>query len=199
MKYLILDLRDNPGGLIDSATAIMSMFMKGETLIFSTKGIANESKKEYFTSGNGEFSDLPLIVLVNKDSASTSEILAGAVQDHNRGLIIGCNTFGKGSVMKYVPLLNGAASEWTVAYYYLPSGRPINRFSDNSLKNGITPDVEVKGESGLCVQEHHDKNQNAASVKNKHCRSEVSEEKEVEDIVLSKAIEIIKENKMLKR
>ncbi|GHT39013.1 hypothetical protein AGMMS49593_09340 [Endomicrobiia bacterium] len=95
MKFLILDLRDNLGGLIDPAINIASMFIKEKKLVVSTKGRAAEFNKEYLTSGNGEFSDLEFIILVNKYSASAYEVLSGAIQDFKRALIVGCNTFEK--------------------------------------------------------------------------------------------------------
>ncbi|GHT53669.1 peptidase S41 [Endomicrobiia bacterium] len=207
MKSLILDLRDNLGGLIDPAINIASMFIKEKKLAVSIKGRTTEFKKEYFTSGNGEFSDLEFIILINEYSASASEVLSGAMQDYKRALIMGCNTFGKGVIMNPIPLPNGAALVLTTARYYLPSGRSINRSDDKDSKNGITPDVEVEvskeDEERLYMQERlismNDKYQKATSAKNKHQRSAVDKEKKVEDKVLNKAIEIIKENKIVEK
>ena len=146
MSSIILDLRNNPGGLLDTAIDIISMFIKGETLALTTKGRVEGTKKEYFTKNNGDFADLPFVILVNRGSASASEIVAGAMQDFKRALIIGGNTFGKGSVQTIYPLPDGTALRLTIAKYYLPSGRPINRADHPTpdTKNGITPDVEIK-------------------------------------------------------
>ncbi|GHT58581.1 peptidase S41 [Endomicrobiia bacterium] len=203
MKSLILDLRGNMGGTLDSAVNIASMFIKEKKLAVSTKGRTTESKKEYFTSGDGEFSDLEFIILVNKYSASASEVLSGAMQDFKRALIIGCNTFGKGVLQTTYPLSKGTILKLTIAKYYLPSGRSINCSDNKDSKNGITPDVEVEvskdDEKQLCTQEYDDEYQEATSAKNKHQRSVVDKEKKVEDKVLNKAIEIIKENKIAEK
>ncbi|GHT33617.1 peptidase S41 [Endomicrobiia bacterium] len=211
VKSLILDLRDNLGGLVDPAINIASIFIKEKKLVVSTKGRTTESKKEYFTSGNGEFSDLEFIILINKYSASASEVLSGAMQDYKRALIMGCNTFGKGVIQETRPLpkKSTGALVLTIAKYYLPSGRSINRSDDKDSKNGITPDVDVEvevskeDEERLCMQEYlismNDKYQKATSAKNKHQRSAVDKEKKVEDKVLNKAIEIIKENKIAEK
>ncbi|GHT49264.1 hypothetical protein AGMMS49936_11870 [Endomicrobiia bacterium] len=134
MKYLILDLRGNGGGTLDSAVDVASIFIKEKKLVASIKGRIIESKIEYFTSGNGEFSDLPLIILVDERSASASGIVAGMMQYYNRALIVGCNTFGKGCVTIVISLHNGAALELVIAKYYLPSGSSIERSEDKDSK-----------------------------------------------------------------
>jgi carboxyl-terminal processing protease len=97
MKAFILDLRNNPGGLLDSAINIVSLFIDDKKLVLTTKGRKEEIKREYYTNGKTGFSDIPFVVLVNRGSASASEIVSGALQDLKRALIIGSNTFGKGS------------------------------------------------------------------------------------------------------
>ena len=130
IKGIVLDLMDNPGGLLDQAIKVADIFLrKGE--IVSTKG---QSKMSFSAESNKLDSNLPLIVLVNKDSASASEIVASAIQDLNRGLLIGQPTFGKGSVQTVFELPTGEALKLTIARYYSASGRSIQR-------QGITPDI----------------------------------------------------------
>ncbi|MBN2446294.1 MAG: S41 family peptidase [Phycisphaerae bacterium] len=145
MRGLVLDLRGNPGGLLDVAIEIVGMFVQSGEVV-STNG-AREREEHYDVSGKAEFAELPLIVLVNESSASASEILAGAMQDHHRALVLGERTFGKGSVQRVLPLgtrlLSSARLKLTTALYYLPSGRSPHKNPDAD-KWGIDPDIEVK-------------------------------------------------------
>jgi len=141
---LILDLRNNPGGLLDSAISIISMFIKDKIITLTTKGRVEGADKQYYTTGEALFPDMPFIILVNRGSASASEIVSGSMQDLQRALIIGENTFGKGSVQTIFPLSDGTALRLTIAKYYLPSGRPINHSDEANARNGITPDIELK-------------------------------------------------------
>lgn len=126
MKELMLDLRDNPGGLLDQAVNVASDFLpKGKTVVY-TKGRIQQAD-EYFRSSGGEYTKLPLVVLVNGGSASASEIVSGAMQDWDRGLIVGETTFGKGLVQRQFTLDDGSAVRITIARYYTPSGRLIQR------------------------------------------------------------------------
>ena len=143
-KGIVLDLRNNPGGLLDSAIDIISLFTKEKTTALTTRGRNKSLLQEYFTSGDGKYTDIPLIILLNRGSASASEIVSGALQDFKRALIIGANSFGKGSVQTIFPLSDGTALRLTIAKYYLPSGRPITRGEGPNDRNGITPDLEIK-------------------------------------------------------
>lgn len=194
MKALILDLRNNPGGLLDSAVDICGLFLKEHSVILTTKGRLEEMKKEYFSKGGGEYDRMPFVILVNKGSASASEIVAGAMQDLKRALVIGANTFGKGSVQSVIPLSDGSALRLTVAKYYLPSGRPIIHSDEKNAKNGITPDIEitVKPEDEVKLYAQSE----MIFSKDKEPKSKVEEKDRIEDIVLSKALELIKENKV---
>jgi carboxyl-terminal processing protease len=127
MNQLILDLRGNPGGLLEQAVRIAEKFLNRGQKVVYTKGRTRGSNQEYVTSGSGTHLDFPLIVLVNKYSASASEIVAGAIQDHDRGLIVGKTTWGKGLVQTVLPLSHGSALLLTTARYYTPSGRLIQR------------------------------------------------------------------------
>jgi carboxyl-terminal processing protease len=127
MKQLILDLRGNPGGYLDQAFRMANEFLKAGQKIVYTKGRKSEFDEDFVADGSGEFQDLPLIVLISNGSASASEIVAGAVQDHDRGLIVGLTSFGKGLVQRQFDLADGSAFRLTTARYYTPSGRLIQR------------------------------------------------------------------------
>lgn len=131
---LILDLRNNPGGLLDQSVQVADFFLTGG-LIVSTKGRHGEIDRREATATVGA-TDFPLILLVNGGSASASEIVAGAMQDHDRGLVVGTPSFGKGSVQSVLELGDGSALKITIAKYFTPSGRSIQ-------STGVTPDVLV--------------------------------------------------------
>lgn len=134
MDRLILDLRGNPGGLLEQAVRVADKFLtKGQKIVY-TRGRTRGSDQEYLATGVGTHIDFPLIILVNKYSASASEIVAGSVQDHDRGLIIGKTTWGKGLVQTVYPLSHRSALALTTAHYYTPSGRLIQR-NYNSLED----------------------------------------------------------------
>jgi carboxyl-terminal processing protease len=220
LKALILDLRNNPGGLLDSAIGIVSMFTKDKTIALTTKGRNEALKKEYFTTGEGEFSDIPIVVLVNRGSASASEIVSGFMQDYKRALIIGNNTFGKGSVQTVIPLSDGTALRLTIAKYYLPSGRPIIRSDEKNIKNGITPDIEIPVTieeeiklymQGEAILERYSIDKATSSfkkVKDKDIgvicgesseKNKTKNDSIAEDKVLDTAIKLIKENKVAEK
>ena len=131
---LILDLRNNPGGILNGAIQVSDLFLN-DGVIVATRGRDPESEVRYEATGGEILADTPLIVLVNSGSASASEIVAGALQDHKRAVVLGSKTFGKGSVQTILPLKNGAALKITTARYYTPSGASIQA-------KGITPDIE---------------------------------------------------------
>ncbi len=135
IKGLILDLRNNPGGLLNQAVSIADIFIDNGLIVY-TKGRTEEQNMTFKAHETGGEYKFPLIVLVNEGSASASEIVAGALQDHKRAIIVGTQTFGKGSVQTIIPLPDGAGLRLTTARYYTPSGRSIQ-------EKGITPDVEV--------------------------------------------------------
>ena len=126
MRGLILDLRGNGGGFLDQAILIANEFLPAERLIVYTEDRFGKQVKEY-SRGNGTSTDIEIAVLVDETSASSSEILAGAIQDNDRGLVIGRRTFGKGLVQSQIPFEDGSAVRLTVARYYTPSGRSIQR------------------------------------------------------------------------
>jgi len=131
MTKLLVDLRGNPGGLLDQAVQVSERFIPEEKLIVYTRGRINGSDQDYFAKRGVDRVDMPLILLVDGSSASASEIVSGAVQDHDRGLVVGESTFGKGLVQRVIPLQSGGALAVTTAKYYTPSGRLIQRdYSD---------------------------------------------------------------------
>ncbi len=141
MKGLVLDLRNNPGGLLDVAIEVVSEFVKKGAVV-STRGRVEEETRADVT-GDAAFGDLPLVVLVNDGSASASEILSGALQDHARAIVLGERTFGKGSVQRVLPLDNNARLKLTTALYYLPSGRSPHK-ALSATDWGVDPNLHVK-------------------------------------------------------
>jgi carboxyl-terminal processing protease len=129
-KRLVLDLRENPGGIVDSAVAVSSMLLEPGQAVFTTRGRTADSMQDYKAARDGLHFGGPLVVLVNRGSASAAEIVAGAVQDHDRGVLIGETTFGKGVVQTIYPV-HDAALALTTAKYYTPSGRCIQRDFDS--------------------------------------------------------------------
>lgn len=136
-KGLVLDLRSNPGGLLDQAVAISDLFLNGGEIVSTRGRRARDSMREMGTPGD-KFDGKPIVVLINGGSASASEIVAGALQDRNRALLLGTKSFGKGSVQTVIPLQNGlqGALRLTTSKYYTPSGRSIQAM-------GIDPDIEM--------------------------------------------------------
>ncbi|HJS77848.1 MAG TPA: S41 family peptidase [Burkholderiales bacterium] len=159
VKGLVLDLRNDPGGLLHGAVAISSAFLQAKSLVVSTDGRAEDARRKFYASpddyarrGDDVLKGLPqatktvpMVVLVNGGSASASEIVAGALQDHKRAKVMGTQTFGKGSVQTIMPLGNNTAIKLTTARYYTPSGRSIQAL-------GITPDIMVEDPSDTLVR-----------------------------------------------
>lgn len=135
IKGLILDLRRNPGGLLDQAIRVSDMFLSSGTIV-STRGRDQKNTEITNASKKGKYTNFPIIILMNEYSASASEIVAGALQDNNRAVIMGQKSFGKGSVQNVVKLGDGSGLKLTIARYYTPSGKSIQA-------EGITPDIEV--------------------------------------------------------
>lgn len=179
MQNLILDLRNNPGGLLTTAVEVTKRFISDKRLIVYTEGRDKSQEMKFFADRKIGYSPFPLVVLVNKGSASASEIVAGAIQDWKRGIVLGVQTFGKGSVQTVIPLSDGSALRLTTAKYYTPKGRGIHDV-------GIMPDIVVsipkELEIKLMTQED--------DVLIKKLKEEKVEK--IEDIQLSRAIDILK-------
>jgi carboxyl-terminal processing protease len=135
LKGLVLDLRNNPGGLLTQAVKIADVFLDGGLIVY-TDGRLENQKQKYFAHKANTWSDFPMVVLVNGGSASASEIVAGALQDHRRAMVLGTQTFGKGSVQTILPLDENSALRLTTARYYTPNGRSIQA-------KGIEPDLLI--------------------------------------------------------
>ena len=142
---LLLDLRDNPGGIVDSAVELASLLLKADQQVFTTKGRTADSYQDYRVRRDGMHFEGPVVVLVNRGSASASEIVAGAIQDHDRGLVVGETTFGKGVVQTIYPVRDAAVA-LTTAKYYTPSGRCIQR-DFGSFFDYVHPDAPETGET----------------------------------------------------
>ena len=136
LKGLVLDLRNNPGGVLQAAVAVSDLFLNEGTIVY-TEGRLDPANATYEATGRTLMPELPIVVLINEGSASASEIVAGALQDHQRALVIGTPTFGKGSVQTVLPLTNDKAIKLTTALYFTPNGRSIQA-------EGIRPDLLVE-------------------------------------------------------
>jgi len=134
-KGLIIDLRNNPGGLLNQALGTLDMFISDGKLL-SEKGRSSRNNQTWYAHASGTYKNIPIVILVNGGSASASEIVSGAMQDHKRAIIVGEKTFGKGSVQAIIPINKDEAVRLTIARYYLPSGRTIQAV-------GVTPDIKV--------------------------------------------------------
>ena len=134
----ILDLRNNPGGLLSQAVTISDFFLNDGEIV-STRGRKKRENRKFFAKKGDKIDGKPLIVLINNGSASAAEIVAGALQDQKRAILLGETTFGKGSVQSIIPLKNRGAIRLTISKYYLPSGKSISEV-------GVVPDIKVEEE-----------------------------------------------------
>ena len=175
LKGLVLDLRNNPGGVLSAAVAVSDAFLNEGTIVY-TEGRMEDAKLTFSAKGSDILEGIPLVVLVNAGSASASEIVAGALQDHRRAVIMGEKTFGKGSVQTVLPMDNGSALKLTTALYYTPSGASIQA-------RGIVPDITLdrmhisRVDAGARIQE---------SDLARHLRTEGPEGGEEEDFEAAK-------------
>lgn len=193
VKGLILDLRNNPGGLLDQAIAVSDAFLtKGE--IVSTRGRDVRNSQRYNATPDDIVDGKPIVVLINGGSASASEIVAGALQDHRRAVILGTQSFGKGSVQTIVPLQGSGAMRMTTARYYTPSGTSIQA-------KGITPDIEVeqarlellegsKRRSEADLRNHLENG--AADEQQSEAGEDGADEKKIQDYQLLRAKDLLK-------
>ncbi len=199
-KGIIIDLRNNPGGLLNQAIGVVDMFVD-HGIIVSQKGKVASENIIYNARKNGSDTKTPLVVLVNDGSASASEIVSGSLQDHKRAIIVGNKTFGKGSVQVVMPVGNNESLRLTIARYYLPSGRTIQAV-------GVTPDIEVsygeikKAEEGISIKERdlqkhlESELQKVDGVKldkkEKENKKIITEEQIYKDLQLKSAVDILK-------
>ena len=148
LRGMVLDLRNNPGGLLSQAVKVSDLFLDSGLIVYTEGRLENQQQK-YFARPGGD-TETPMVVLINNGSASASEILAGAVQDHDRGVLLGTKTFGKGSVQTILPVDGGAALRLTTAMYFTPGGRSIQ-------VTGIIPDIELENlpEAYVALRRRH--------------------------------------------
>jgi carboxyl-terminal processing protease len=184
MESLILDLRNNPGGLLDAAVEVADKFVSEGKTIVSTRGRRDKQDMEFKATARATHPQYSLVVLVNEGSASASEIVAGAVQDNKRGSLLGTKTFGKGSVQTVIPLSDGSALRLTTARYFTPSGKCIHEV-------GITPDVIVELKSK--------EEEEAVQKLEEEIEEFIKEEEPAEDQQLLRAIELINEPGFLEK
>ncbi|MFQ5760058.1 MAG: S41 family peptidase [Acidiferrobacterales bacterium] len=196
LKGMVLDLRNNPGGVLNAAVAVSDVFLN-DGLIVYTEGRVSDSKLKFSASSSEALKGAPLVVLVNGGSASASEIVAGALQDHGRAIIMGTKTFGKGSVQTIMPMSNGAALKLTTARYYTPSGKSIQA-------TGIEPDIITEdakvtkngqGEERLKEADltRHLQGTNKEKTTDKKDKEKTTEEKSTDDdFQLSEALTLLK-------
>ena len=191
LKGLVLDLRNNPGGLLDQAVSVSDAFLeRGE--IVSTRGRDNNGEQRYNASKGDITNGLPIVVLINGGSASASEIVAGALQDHKRGILMGTQTFGKGSVQTIIPVTSKGAVRLTTARYFTPSGNSIQA-------KGISPDIYVP-QSKLEILENNNSRREAdlrgaldsEDKQESDKNSSNDEDNTVNDYQLNRAIELIR-------
>src|SRR5687767_9162800 len=164
MKRLVLDLRDNPGGALDQAIAISNRFLPRGDMIVYTRGRSQNSEQDYRATEQSEYTSLPVVVLVNRHSASASEIVSGALQDHDRALVVGETTFGKALVQSVYRIAENAGLALTTGRYYTPSGRMIQRPWDGSFDEYLTYDLR---------EQTADKNRSSADLKYTDARRKV--------------------------
>jgi len=193
IRGLILDLRNNPGGLLDQAVKVSDLFIESG-LIVSMEGKREDQKMKFYAHSQGTITPYPLVVLVNGGSASGAEIVAGAIQDHGRGILVGTQTFGKGSVQTIFPMKDGSGLRLTTARYFTPSGRSIQA-------KGIIPDIIVKPslpEEEKAVQppkppSEKDLERHLIDTKEKEkVKKEEMKEKKPNDPQLERAVELLK-------
>ena len=175
---LIVDVRSNPGGLLSSAVEVSEEFLGDGKLIVYTEGRVRNQNMRFTAHAKHAITEVPLVVLVNQGSASASEIVAGAIQDHGRGVVIGQQTFGKGSVQTIIPLADGSGLRLTTARYFTPKGRSIHG-------KGITPDIVI------------DPPKDEGSVPRPGTPPPSEAEMMKKDVQLQRAIEILKASRIL--
>ncbi len=188
MDSLVMDLRNNPGGLLNVAVNVSKAFLDGNKMIVYTEGRKTD-RVEYKSDAKAPFAGLPMVVLVNGGSASGSEIVAGAMQDHHRALILGTTTFGKASVQSVIPLSDGSGLRLTTAKYYTPAGRRIQRDEKNG-KGGIAPDILIDVPRDMEIKLR--RQQDEVVGKDRSPQSVIKKDEQVEDMVLKRSLEFLK-------
>ena len=197
VKGLVLDLRNNPGGLLTQAVRVADLFLDSGMIVY-TEGRLENQKQKYFARKEGSWTEFPIVVLVNGGSASASEIVAGALQDHKRAVILGTKTFGKGSVQTILPLDDNSALRLTTARYFTPKGRSIQATGivpDIVFENAPVQEARAEEKKRLGLREEnlpgHLQNQQEQKEKEKQAQQEKGESVE-NDAQLKRALELLK-------
>ncbi|MEW5757862.1 MAG: S41 family peptidase [Candidatus Omnitrophota bacterium] len=188
MNGLILDLRNNPGGLLDAAVDVTSEFIEPQRIIVTTKGRIERQNLELKSNFSNPYLSMPMVVLINQGSASGSEILAGCLQDYKRAIILGEQSFGKGSVQTVIPLPDGSALRLTTSKYFTPLGQTIHG-------KGITPDIIVESTEVVTEKEQENdiKEETFRKLDNKSSKEETLKPREYKsDFQIRQAIDLIK-------
>ncbi|MFH0807804.1 MAG: S41 family peptidase, partial [Elusimicrobiota bacterium] len=192
MDGLVFDLRNNPGGLLDVAVEIAKLFVGENKMVVYTQGRIPESYHEFRAGKEAPWKGLPMVVLINRGSASASEIVSGCLQDHKRALIVGERSFGKASVQSVIPLSDGCAVKITTAKYYTPSGKLI-QVDTETKKGGIDPDIKIEvsleNQSKLQMQEETVYPEGKEPPK-------AAKDERIEDTALNRAVELLKARKI---
>ncbi len=181
IRALILDLRNNPGGLLSSSIEVSQKFLKRGEVVVSTRGRKEKQQQVFRAKGRHHYLDFPMVVLVNGGSASASEIVSGALQDHQRAILVGEKTFGKGSVQSVLPMDDGSAIRLTTAKYYTPNERVIH-------DKGIEPDIVVP----ISSDDWRKLLLKRARPENAEPEESDEEQEDVVDIQLERAIDVLK-------
>jgi len=187
LQGLVLDLRNNPGGLLTSAVEIAEKFLEDGKLIVYTEGRLRNQNMRFTARPKKSYMNVPIVVLVNQGSASASEIVAGALQEWNRGIVLGTQTFGKGSVQTIIPLSDGSGLRLTTAKYFTPKGRSIQG-------KGIVPDIIVE-QPKVDVAQPGDKEKREPQAK----EGEPGKEDLKKDVQLQRAVDLLKAMRILER
>ncbi|HEU4438526.1 MAG TPA: S41 family peptidase [Methylomirabilota bacterium] len=187
IQGLVLDLRNNPGGLLTSAVEVTEKFLEPGKLVVYTEGRVRNQNMRFSSNSKRAFTDFPIVVLVNQGSASASEIVAGALQDWGRAVVLGTQSFGKGSVQTIIPLSDGSGLRLTTAKYFTPKGRSIHG-------KGITPDIVVDGPKTTAAVSGGDKDSPAQTPPPV---TETPQEQLKRDPQLQRALDLLKAMKIL--
>ena len=189
---LVLDLRNNPGGLLTQAVRVSDLFLDSGLIVY-TEGRLDHQKQKYYSHKEGSWTEFPMVILVNGGSASASEIVAGAMQDHKRAIVLGTKTFGKGSVQTILPLDDRSAIRLTTARYFTPKGRSIQA-------TGIVPDIVMENEPRNQREEQAEQRRLVLREENLpgHLKNQPNEE-EKEELAKEKKKDDIKNDAQLKR
>jgi carboxyl-terminal processing protease len=198
MSALIIDLRNNPGGLLDSAVAVAGKFIEKDKLVVSTKGRQPSQNMELTAASAKPILDLPMAVLINEGSASGSEIVAGALQNYKRAVIIGTKSFGKGSVQTIIPLNDGSALRLTTSKYFTPNGTVIHG-------KGVMPDIVIPNGKpfdlthDIDIQEKQKAEEIFDNIEKKETEMKTGDQDYTSDMQLVRAIDILKALKIFKQ